>query len=151
QHRTGARAHQPEDAPAPLGPPIVAEIAGMVEGLADAVHGGYGSTFKFLHTEANEFLLYLFEVTGTSSYLGHVKFTLEKMRHSRTFDTNEGGFFRYSSRSDWQEPHPEKLLDDQAALVRNYLHTYLLTEEPFYRDTAEGLLDYLSATLSHGT
>ncbi|HEY7493732.1 MAG TPA: hypothetical protein VIH59_21815, partial [Candidatus Tectomicrobia bacterium] len=80
-----------------------------------------------------------------------VQFTLEKMRHSRTFDANEGGFFRYSSRPDWQEPHPEKLLDDQAALLRTFLRTYLLTEQLTYRDTAEGLVDYLNATLSHGT
>ena len=151
QHRADARVRQSEDAPAPLGPPIVAEIAGMVEGLADPVHGGYGTTCKYLHTEANDFLLYLFEVTGASSYLEHVQFTLEKMRHSRTFDTNDGGFFRYSSRADWQEPHPEKLLDDQAALVRTYLRTYLLTDQPSYRETAEGLIDYLNTTLSNGT
>jgi uncharacterized protein len=149
--RTDARAPQLEDKPAPLGPPIVAEIAGMVEELADPVHGGYGTQFKFLHTEANDFLLYLFEVTGASSYLDHVKSTLEKMQHSRTFDPNDGGFFRYSSRADWQEPHPEKLLDDQATLLRNYLRTYLLTDQPFYRETAEGLIDYLNATLSTGT
>jgi hypothetical protein len=141
----------PADQPAPLGAPIVAEIAGMVEGLADSVHGGYGSKFKFLHTEANDFFLYLFGVTGETFYLEHVQFTLEKMRHSRTFDSRDGGFFRYSSRADWQEPHPEKLLDDQAALLRNYLRTYVLTEQPFYRETAAGLIDYLNATLSPGT
>jgi hypothetical protein len=151
RHRADAVTPQAQEAPAPLGPAIVAEIAGMVEGLADPVHGGYGTQFKFLHTEANDFLLYLFEVTGEASYLEHVKLTLEKMRHSRTFDTNDGGFFRYSSRADWQEPHPEKLLDDQAALLRNYLRTYLLTEQPFYRETAEGLVAYLNATLSNGT
>jgi uncharacterized protein YyaL (SSP411 family) len=151
QQRTDATARQSEEALAPLGAPIVAEIAGMVEGLADPVHGGYGTQFKFLHTEAHDFFLYLFEVTGASSYLEHVQCTLEKMRHSRTFDSNDGGFFRYSSRPDWQEPHPEKLLDDQAALLRTYLHTYLLTDQPFYRETAEGLVDYLNATLSYGT
>jgi uncharacterized protein YyaL (SSP411 family) len=149
QHRADAMGRQSEEAP--LGAPIVAEIAGMVEGLADPVHGGYGTKFKYLHPEAHDFLLYLFEVTGVASHLEHVKFTLEKMRHSRTFDTRDGGFFRYSSRTDWQEPHPEKLLDDQAALLRTYLRTYLLTEQPFYRETAEGLVEYLNATLSNGT
>jgi uncharacterized protein YyaL (SSP411 family) len=129
----------------------VAEIAGMVEGLADPVHGGYGTKAKFLHAEANEFLLYLSEATGTSAYLEHVQLTLEKMRQGKTFDAKDGGFFRYSSKVDWQEPHPEKLLDDQAALLRNYLHTYLLTDQIFYRETAEGLLDYLNTTLSRAT
>jgi uncharacterized protein YyaL (SSP411 family) len=148
QTHAEARARQSQEAPAPLGAAVVAEIAGMVEGLADPVHGGYGTKNKFLHTEANEFLLYLFEATGTSAYLEHVRLTLDKMRHSRTFDSKDGGFFRYSSRVDWQEPHPEKLLDDQAALLQTYLHTYLLTDQASYRETAEELVDYLNTTLS---
>ncbi|HEY5871483.1 MAG TPA: hypothetical protein VI542_38905 [Candidatus Tectomicrobia bacterium] len=75
-------------------------------------------------------------------------FTLEKMRESRTFDHKDGGFFRYSSRPDWREPHPEKLLDDQAGLLRNYLHTYLLTERDAYKETAQGLIGYLNTTLT---
>jgi uncharacterized protein YyaL (SSP411 family) len=123
RNRADAAARQSGESPAPLGAPIVTEIAGMVEGLADSTYGGYGTQFKFLHTEANDFLLYLCEVTGNTSYLDHVAFTLRKMQQSRTFDAVDGGFFRYSSKPDWQEPHPEKLLDDQAALLRNYLHT----------------------------
>jgi uncharacterized protein YyaL (SSP411 family) len=151
RHRAEASARQSAETPAPLGAPIVAEIAGMVEGLADPVHGGYGTKNKFLHTEASEFLLYLYEATGTPSYLDHVRLTLDKMRQSRVFDGKDGGFFRYSSRADWQEPHPEKLLDDQAALLRNYLHAYLLTDEGSYRETAEGLVGYLNTTLSAAT
>jgi uncharacterized protein len=151
RHRADASARRSAETSEPLGAPIVAEIAGMVEGVADPVHGGYGTKNKFLHAEANEFLLYLFEATGTSSYLNHVRLTLDKMRHSRMFDSKDGGFFRYSSSGDWQEPHPEKLLDDQAALLRNYLHTYLLTDEVSYRETAVGLVEYLNATLSTAT
>jgi hypothetical protein len=151
RHRAEASARQSAGKPEPLGAPLVAEIAGMVEGLADPVHGGYGTTTKFLHAEANDFLLYLFEATGTSSFLEHVRLTLDKMRQSKMFDDKDGGFFRYSSRQDWQEPHPEKLLDDQAALLRNYLRTYLLTDEVSYRGTAEGLVDYLNTILSAPT
>jgi hypothetical protein len=79
-----------------------------------------------------------------------VSLTLEKLRASRTFDSTGGGFFRYSSRRDWQEPHPEKLLDDQASLLRNYLHLYVLTDQPSHRETAEGLVAYLNKTLSEG-
>ena len=151
QQRANAMTRASEEKPAPLGAAIVAEIAGMVEGLADTTNGGYGTTFKFLHTEANDFLLYVYEVSGEASYLKYVTFTLDKMRRSRTFDAKDGGFFRYSSRADWQEPHPEKLLDDQALLIRNYLRAYLLTDDAAHRDTAEGLLDYLETTLADGT
>ncbi len=148
RNRAEALARQSKEPPARLGPAIVAEIAGMVEGLADTAHGGYGGPFKFLHTEANDFLLYLHEVTGETSHLDHVAFTLENMRQSRLYDNNDGGFFRYSSKPDWQEPHPEKLLDDQAGLLRNYLRTYLLTGQGVYREIAEALIHYLNTALS---
>ncbi len=148
QNRAEAVARQSQATPARLGAPIIAEIAGMVEGLADTTHGGYGGPFKFLHTEANDFLLYLHEVTGEVPHLHHVAFTLEQMRRSRMYDDQDGGFFRYSSKPDWQEPHPEKLLDDQAALLQTYLHTYLLTDNTFYRDTAEALITYLNTELT---
>src|SRR5262249_19581480 len=148
RNRTEAQQRKVETVSAPLGASIVAEIAGMLEGLADHVHGGYGTQAKFLHTEANDFLLYLSGVSGDRAYLDHVAFTLEKMRESRTFDHKDGGFFRYSSRPDWREPHPEKLLDDQAGLLRNYLYTYLLSERDAYKETAQDLIDYLNITLT---
>jgi uncharacterized protein YyaL (SSP411 family) len=148
RNRSEAQQRKAEAAPAPLGAALVGEIAGMIEGLADHVHGGYGTQAKFLHTDANDFLLYLAGVSGDRTYLDHAAFTLEKMRESRTFDHNDGGFFRYSSRADWREPHPEKLLDDQAGLLRNYLYTYLLTARDTYKDTALGLIDYLNTTLT---
>ena len=135
---------------APLGPAIVAEIAGIVEGLSDTVNGGYGAQFKFLHPEATDFLLYLYETSGESSHLDHVRFTLNKMRESKTFHAEAGGFFRYSSKADWSEPHPEKLLDDQAALLSNHLRTYLLTNDESYRETAVGLIEYMDTVLSNG-
>jgi uncharacterized protein len=148
RNRMEAQQRKADAAPAPLGAPIVAEIAGMLEGLADHVHGGYGTQAKFLHSEANDFLLYLFGASGDRTYLDHVAFTLEKMRESRTFDHKDGGFFRYSSRADWHEPHPEKLLDDQAGLLRNYLYTYLLSERDVFKETALGLIDYLDTMLT---
>ena len=148
QNRAEAEARQSKEPPARLGPAIVAEIAGMVEGLADSTHGGYGGPFKFLHTEANDFMLYLHEVTSETSHLAHVTLTLQRMRQSRTYDEQDGGFYRYSSKPDWQEPHPEKLLDDQAALLRNSLRAYLSTGDDAHRDIAEALIHYLNTHLS---
>ena len=134
--------------PAPLGPTLVAEITGIVEGLADAENGGFGGQFKFLHTEAMEFLLYQFETSGQTTHLEHVVLTLDKLRRSKMYHQQGGGFYRYSSKADWSEPHPEKLLDDQATLLRCYLHAYLLTGDCFHRQTAEEIIDYMESTLS---
>ena len=143
----GLGGQQEDDDSAPLAPPLLAEVAGMVEGLADRENGGYGTQFKFLHTEANEFSLYLHEVTGEDSYLDHVTFTLDKMGRSLTFDGKDGGFFRYSSQPDWNEPHPEKLLEDQASLLRLFLHTYLVTGNQVHRQLAAGLIAYMDSIL----
>ena len=143
----GLGGQQEDDDTAPLAPPLLAEIAGMVEGLADQENGGYGTQFKFLHTEANEFSLYLHEVTGEAGYLDHITFTLDQIRRSSTFDGKDGGFFRYSSQPDWNEPHPEKLLEDQASLLKNFLHAYLLTGDDKHRKSAAGLINYMDSTL----
>ena len=132
----------------PLTPALVEEVAGIIEGLADHEYGGYGLDLKLLHPSANEFALYLYETNGERAHLDHVALTLTKLRQSRTFDMEDGGFFRYSSRRDWQEPHPEKLLADQAALLSGYLDLYLLTGDRTHQDTAEGLIRYLDETLT---
>jgi uncharacterized protein len=157
QNRAALReieAHAPSDAitdqPQPLSLALVEEIAGIMDGLADPEYGGYGSDVKLLHTEANDFALYLYETRGEQRQLEHVLHTLDALRTSRTFDADDGGFFRYSSRRDWQEPHPEKLLADQAALLGNYLDAWLLSGNDSYRKTAEGLIGYLEQTLSPG-
>ena len=116
--------------------------------LADSVHGGYGPEHKFPHPEANEFLLYRYEATGDSKYLEHVTLTLDKMREGRIHDEDGGGFFRYSSKVDWSEPHREKLLEDHAGLLGNCLHTFSITKRPVYGQMAEEIIDYLNAKLS---
>ncbi len=63
------------------------------------------------------------------------------------FDHLEGGFFRYATRRDWAGPHFEKLLGENAELIRLYLHAYKLTKEPFYRKVAEKGLEYVTTTL----
>jgi uncharacterized protein YyaL (SSP411 family) len=140
-------APEPPAKDVPLTWALVEEVAGIMEGLADHEFGGYGYDLKLLHTNANEFALYLYETTGERQQLDHVAHTLTSLRGSKTYDEKHGGFFRYSSRGDWQEPHPEKLLGDQAALLSNYLDTFLLTGEQRYRATAESLVDYMEHSL----
>ena len=83
--------------------------------------------------------------------MDHVTFTLDKMRRSATFDRKDGGFFRYSSQPDWNEPHPEKLLEDQASLLRIFLHAYLLTGDAVHENSAAGLITYMDSTLWNET
>ncbi len=126
----------------PPGPLVLGEITETVRRLADPVHGGYETDRKFPHCAANEFLLLRYQATGDARYLNHVRLTLYNMHQSKTHDP-EGGFFRYSSKRDWSEPHHEKLLSDHAGLLDNALHVFELTGEAFFRELAEEILDYL--------
>ena len=145
QRQGGARSQ------AALDTSIVAEVSGTLLGLVDQIHGGYGHDHKYPHVEATELMIRRFETTGDSLFLARASLTLEKMRQGGLYDEKDGGFFRYSSKPDWSEPHHEKLLIDHAGLLRNYLHAYLITERTGFRRAAEELIRYLDATLSDPT
>jgi len=148
----GYQEREPAAAPDPPAPPpghpptlqpgAVDEVARIIWNLADPVHGGYENDRKFPHCEANEFLLRHHAATGDVRYLNHVRLTLYRMHQSKTHDP-EGGFFRYSSKPDWSEPHHEKLLSDHAGLLDNAVHVFELTGESFFRELAEEMLDHL--------
>jgi hypothetical protein len=77
-----------------------------------------------------------------------VKKTLTQMRTGGIYDKDEGGFFRYSTTRDWSIPHYEKMCEDNAQLLTNYLETYQVTGETAFRETAKGILTYVNAKLS---
>jgi uncharacterized protein YyaL (SSP411 family) len=54
-----------------------------------------------------------------------------------------GGFFRYSTVPDWQIPHFEKMLYDNAQLVNVYLQAADVFGEPRFRGVASDTLDFL--------
>jgi len=126
----------------------LAEISSALMAMADGENGGFGPDHRFPHPEALDFLLYRFERTGEARYLDHVALTLGKLRAGATWDARGGGFFRYSSKPDWSEPHREKLLDDHAGVLDKSLYLFRLSGRTEYRRLAGEIIDYLNATLS---
>jgi uncharacterized protein len=127
---------------------ILSEVTTVIMELADRVHGGYGRGQKFIHPEANDFLLSRYETTKNSNYLTHVCLTLDRMREGQIHDQEEGGYFRTCSNEDWSRPHREKLLVEQAGLLTNCLHTFRVTQGQEYARMAEDIIDYLNRRLS---
>ena len=127
---------------------IIDDITEELMGLADQVHGGYGQDAKFPDVEANEFLLRRYHATGERRFLDHVTLTLDKMRAGKIHDGHGGGFFRYSSKPDWNEPHREKLLRDQAGILDNHLHAFLITGNQVYKEVAEEIIEFLNTKLT---
>ena len=90
----------------------------------DAKNGGFGGAPKFPPAMSLEFLLRYWKRTGDSGALEIVKNTAEKMAKGGIYDQLGGGFHRYAVDAIWLVPHFEKMLYDNAQLIRIYLHLY---------------------------
>ena len=139
----------PPQAPATAQPneSQVSEITAIIMDLADKVNGGYGQGQKFIQAEANDFLLARYEHTQYSRYLDHVRLTLDRMREGPIHDHEEGAYFRTTTGADWSRPHREKLLAEQAGLLRNCLQTFKITKQPVYAEMAHEIIGYLNRKL----
>ncbi len=67
----------------------------------DSVHGGFGDSPKFPHSDALRLLLLQNYLQGHDGALTIVKQTLSAMGNGGIYDKVEGGFFRYSTTKDW--------------------------------------------------
>jgi uncharacterized protein YyaL (SSP411 family) len=108
----------------------------------DGVHGGFGSAPKFPPSMVLEFLLRRASRTGEG--MEQVAHTCQAMARGGMYDQLAGGFARYSVDERWVVPHFEKMLYDNALLLRVYLHWWRATGSEFAervcRETADFLL-----------
>ncbi|MDT5221787.1 MAG: uncharacterized protein QOF15_3892, partial [Mycobacterium sp.] len=114
----------------------------------DTIHGGWGTAPKFPPSALLEALLRNFERTGSAAVLQAVAHTGAAMARGGIYDQLAGGFARYSVDNAWVVPHFEKMLYDNALLLRAYAHWARRTEDPLARrvtaQTARFLLDDLA-------
>ncbi len=116
--------------------------------LFDPRNGGFGRAPKFPHPSALDLLLECHQSSGSSRMLNVASFTLEKMGSGGVYDQIGGGFHRYSVDERWCVPHFEKMSYDNSELLKNFLHGYQVTREPFFREIAEGIIDWTNSVLS---
>ena len=106
-----------------------AEAARRGRGVAarpsyDRTHGGFGGAPKFPPSMVLEFLLRHHERTGPCSRSRWPSGTFEAMARGGMYDQLGGGFARYSVDAGWVVPHFEKMLYDNALLLRAYAHLW---------------------------
>jgi uncharacterized protein YyaL (SSP411 family) len=110
----------------------------------DRERGGFGRAPKFPPSMVLEFLLRQHERTGDPTSLAMAEQTFDAMARGGMYDQLAGGFARYSVDAQWVVPHFEKMLYDNALLLRGYLHWWRRTSSPLARriatETAEFLL-----------
>jgi uncharacterized protein YyaL (SSP411 family) len=116
--------------------------------LFDEAHGGFGGAPKFPHASAIDLLLERYQSSRDPRLLDVVERSLTAMAEGGVYDQLAGGFHRYSVDERWCVPHFEKMTYDNSELLKNFLHGYQVTRHPLFRETAEGIIEWVSAVLS---
>ena len=132
----------------PLTEAILVTAFGGLRRAFDPRWGGFGGAPKFPQPMTLEFCLRM-HLRGTPDALDVVTITLDKMAGGGMYDQVGGGFHRYSTDERWHVPHFEKMLYDNALLVRLYVHAWQVTGFERYRRIATQTCEYLLRELRH--
>ncbi|GLY01131.1 MULTISPECIES: thioredoxin domain-containing protein [Actinoplanes] len=120
--------------------PISAELlTAAAQGLfkdQDPMYGGFGGAPKFPPHMSLLFLLRHHERTGSPEALETVRHAAEQMARGGIYDQLAGGFARYAVDNTWTVPHFEKMLYDNALLLRVYTQLWRLTGDDLARRVA---------------
>lgn len=135
------------------GPPVQPALCDHAVAAAlqdeDVERGGFGGAPKFPPSALLEALLRNHERTGDILPLETVERTCTAMARGGIYDQLAGGFARYSVDASWVVPHFEKMLYDNALLLRLYAHWARRTSNPLARkvtaETARFMIDELGA------
>ena len=116
----------------------------------DSARGGFGGAPKFPPSALLEALLRAHERTGSAVPLAAVRRTCDAMARGGIYDQLAGGFARYSVDADWVVPHFEKMLYDNALLLRVYAHWARRTGDPLARRIAAETAAFIIGDLGDG-
>jgi uncharacterized protein YyaL (SSP411 family) len=105
--------------------------------------GGFGRAPKFPQVSYLELLFRAYSLNGSDETLAMITTTLDAMASGGIYDHLGGGFSRYSVDAFWMVPHFEKMLYDQAQLLRAYVHGWQLTGNPNWRQVASEIVSYV--------
>lgn len=147
-----------EQAGLPSGPlpaqDTLARAVHTLNGSFDPVRGGFGGAPKFPPSMALEFLLRYGAASraeepgaDAATAMTMAARTLEAMARGGIYDQLGGGFARYSVDADWVVPHFEKMLYDNALLLRVYTHWWRATGSALARRVALETASFLLAEL----
>jgi uncharacterized protein len=125
----------------PLTGEILDEAAQSIARSFDTVYGGFGSAPKFPQAPALDLLLRLL-LRGANTK-GIVTLTLDRMATGGMFDQLGGGFHRYSVDRQWLVPHFEKMLYDNAQLLRTYARAWQQFGTKRYRQVAVSTAEWM--------
>jgi len=117
-----------------LKPEIIDRAAGTLAGRFEPRYGGFGTAPKFPPHGVLQLLLRQYRDKEDEELLTPITKTLDAMWLGGMHDHIGGGFHRYSTDMRWLVPHFEKMLYDNAQLMRSYADGFLVTGHEPYRE-----------------
>ncbi len=119
-------------------------------GAHDQQYGGFGDAPKFPQAMAMEFLLEQWARTGNEAAFDAVRHTFRRMARGGIYDQIGGGFARYSVDAHWLVPHFEKMLYDNALLLRVGVHLLQAAQGDAHdvQRVCNGIVDWLAREMT---
>ncbi len=114
----------------------------------DIRNGGFGGAPKFPPTMVLDFLLRYWKRSGTDYALEMVTHSFRRMARGGIYDQVGGGFARYAVDATWLVPHFEKMLYDNALLVRLGAHLWQATKEVEVRRVTEETVRWIEREMT---
>jgi uncharacterized protein YyaL (SSP411 family) len=108
----------------------------------DERYGGFEGAPKFPQTMSLDFLLRYWARTGIENALSIVSRSFRQMARGGIYDQVGGGFARYSVDEKWLVPHFEKMIYDNALLVRLGAHLWQATGDAEVKRVTEQTVDW---------
>jgi uncharacterized protein len=121
--------------PEPLTDTLLHRAFESLRGAFDPEYGGFGGAPKFPQPMVVDLLLRMSR-RGDPEARDMARLTLDGMANGGMFDQIGGGFHRYSVDRHWIVPHFEKMLYDNAQLLRTYARSWRDTGSELHRDVA---------------
>jgi len=151
QTRMQDRENQAFDAPQIPAGQLVDAFVSQTMLAADELQGGIGDGSKFPNVPQFDALLDAISQNENldQDVTDFVHLTLRAMASKNLQDHVNGGFFRYTTDPDWQTPHFEKMLYDNAQLAMLYLKAQQLWPAQGYAEIAMRTLDFVEVNLKH--
>jgi uncharacterized protein YyaL (SSP411 family) len=134
----------------PVQPALCDHAVAAVLQDEDIERGGFGRAPKFPPSALLEALLRSHERTGDILPVEAVERTCTAMARGGIYDQLAGGFARYSVDASWVVPHFEKMLYDNALLLRVYAHWARRTSNPLARKVADETARFMIDDLGVG-
>ncbi|MGH1387355.1 thioredoxin domain-containing protein [Kordia sp.] len=115
----------------------------------DTEAGGLKENEKFPRPSNYNFLLRYTAIKKSETLMFHVNRTLQNIANRGLVDHIEGGFARYTIDKDWNIPHFEKMLYDNAQLTSLFSSAYQIHKNETHKNVVYQTIDFIEKKLLH--